>query len=40
MPTNDVDTAVQTVRHHLDSGLFNPVTSNDVKAAVDALSTR
>lgn len=37
MPTNDVDTAVQTVRHHLDSGLFKPVTSNDVKAAVDAL---
>ena len=37
-PPTAVDTAVQSVRDHLHSGWFDPVTHDDVKAAVDALS--
>lgn len=38
MPPNTVDTAVKDIRHHMETGWFNPVTRDDVNSVKSILS--
>jgi hypothetical protein len=38
MPPNTVDTAVKDIRHHMETGWFNPVTNDDIKSVKSVLS--
>lgn len=38
MPPNTVDTAVKDIRHHMETGLFNPVSNDDIKSVKSILS--
>jgi hypothetical protein len=38
MPPNTVDTAVKDIRHHMETGFFNPVSNDDIKSVRSILS--
>ena len=38
MPPNTVDTAVKDIRHHMETGWFNPVTHDDINSVKSILS--
>ncbi|RZI94518.1 MAG: hypothetical protein EOP39_30415, partial [Rubrivivax sp.] len=38
MPPNTVDNAVKDIRHHMETGWFNPVTNGDIKSVKSILS--
>lgn len=38
MPPNTVDSAVKDIRHHMETGWFNPVTNGDIKSVKSILS--
>lgn len=38
MPPNTVDTAVKDIRHHMETGWFNPVSNGDIKSVKSILS--
>lgn len=38
MPPNTVDTTVKDIRHHMETGWFNPVSNDDIKSVKSILS--